>query len=539
MKEPAAEKKMVRISVLGELGLEVNGHPPGEITSRRARSLLGWLAVHPGLHPRSRVAGLFWPDVLEDSARSSLRTTLATLRRELGEPAANILTASREDVGIEPGPGVRIDLSEFEALLSRGKLEQAVALCRGELLADLDDDWVNEPRERHRQRLSAVLGELAEQGEDSGDLQAALERTREQVAVDPLSESAQEDLVRRLATGGDRTGALSAYQAYSERVQRELGMAPSATLQQFVDRVRRGKEGQHPSRNGAGAAAETRYAKSGDLSIAYQAVGKGPDVVFVPGSLSHVELGWETAPMETIFRRLSGFARMIAFDKRGTGLSDRSAELPTLEERMDDVRAVMDDAGCERAAVVGMSEGGPMALLFAATYPERVSALVLWATFARLAWAPDYPDGVDVEESERGCDLIEEVWGQGLVWPVIAINDAPGDEATRLHLARFERNAATPTMAAAANRFAFHVDARDVLGSISAPTLVVHRTGDPVVGVAHGRYLAEHIPGARFAEFPGDFHESGVGKDEEVLDEIEEFLTRHPSFHAGITQPSR
>ncbi len=198
--------------------------------------------------------------------------------------------------------------------------------------------------------------------------------------------------------------------------------------------------------------AETRYAKSGDLSIAYQVVGSGRDVVFVAGSVSHVELGWEGPPTGPLQRRLSGCGRLITFDKRGLGLSDRSAELPTLEQRMDDVRAVMDAADSERAAVVGMSEGGPMALLFAATYPERVSALVLWATFARLAWAPDYPDGIDLEEAEAFCDQIEASWGHGRVLPLIAMQDAPDDEATRRGFARFERSSATPAMAAAANR---------------------------------------------------------------------------------------
>jgi class 3 adenylate cyclase len=270
---------------------------------------------------------------------------------------------------------------------------------------------------------------------------------------------------------------------------------------------------------------ETRYAKSGDLSIAYQVAGSGRDVVFVAGSVSHVELGWEGPPVGPLQRRLAGLGRLITFDKRGVGLSDRTAELPTLEQRMDDVRAVMDAADCERAAVVGMSEGGPMALLFAATYPERVSALVLWATFARLAWAPDYPDGLDVQEAEAFMDQIEESWGHGRVVPVISMQDAPDDEATRRAFARFERNSATPAMAAAANRFSLYIDARPALGAISAPTLVVHRTGDPLINVAHGRYLAEHISGARFSEYPGDFHESALGKDEEVLDEIEEFLT--------------
>jgi class 3 adenylate cyclase len=273
------------------------------------------------------------------------------------------------------------------------------------------------------------------------------------------------------------------------------------------------------------APSETRYARSADLSIAYQVTGKGPNLVLVPGSLSHVELGWETEPAAFMYRRLSRFSRMITFDKRGTGLSDRSVELPTLEERMDDLRAVMDAAHCEKAAVVGISEGGPMALLFAATFPERVTALVLWGTFARVVWAPDYPQGIDQQQGEWFCDQIEQSWGHGLVWPLISTHDSPDDEATRRHLARFERNAGTPAMAAAANRFGLRIDARDALGAISAPTLVVHRTEDPITGVVHGRYLAEHIRGARLAEFPGEFHFSALGKDDEVLDEIEEFLT--------------
>jgi class 3 adenylate cyclase/pimeloyl-ACP methyl ester carboxylesterase len=273
------------------------------------------------------------------------------------------------------------------------------------------------------------------------------------------------------------------------------------------------------------ASADTRYARSGNLDIAYQAVGKGQDLVFVPGSLSHVELGWETPPCATMYPRLSGFARMITFDKRGTGLSDRTPELPTLEQRMDDVRSVMDAAGSERADLVGISEGGPMALAFAATYPERVRSLVIWGSFARMAWAPDYPDGIDAQEGERFCDQIEESWGHGRVWPLISIHDAPDDDATRRKLARFERNSATPAMAAAANRFALRIDARQVLPAISAPTLIVHRSGDPLVDMAHGRYLAEHVRGARLCELPGEFHFSGIGGDEDALDEIEEFLT--------------
>ena len=258
MKEPDGEKVKLSVSVLGELALEVDGHPSGRIASHRARSLLGWLAVHPGLHPRGRVAGVFWPDVLEESARSSLRTTLATLRRELGESAARAVTASRESVGIEPCGDLRIDLQDFEQLVSRGELEQAAALCRGDLLADLDDDWVNEPRERHRHRLLGVLGQLAEEAERSGDLDAALHHTRQQVTLDPLSEEAQRELIRRLAAAGDRAGALAAYQSYGTRLQRELGLAPSVGIRELVEGIRRGESVPHRAANGALADASKR-----------------------------------------------------------------------------------------------------------------------------------------------------------------------------------------------------------------------------------------------------------------------------------------
>jgi len=259
---------MLGVSVLGELGVEADGRPLEPIASHRARSLLGWLAVNPGLHPRARVASVFWPDVLDESARSSLRTTLATLRRELGPAAADVVTATRDRVGIEPGPEVSIDLRAFEDLVSRGELEEAARLCHGDLLADLDDDWVYEARESHRRQMLDVLGRLAEEAESSGDLDAALDRTREQVALDPLSEEAQGDLIRRLATAGDRSGALAAYKAYGARLRRDLGIAPSGGIREMAEGVRSGSS--QPAGNGAGPGApertppEAHYARCAD-----------------------------------------------------------------------------------------------------------------------------------------------------------------------------------------------------------------------------------------------------------------------------------
>jgi pimeloyl-ACP methyl ester carboxylesterase len=273
---------------------------------------------------------------------------------------------------------------------------------------------------------------------------------------------------------------------------------------------------------------ETRWATSGDLSIAYQVVGQGPpDVVFVQGFVSHVELAWEMPTFGPVYARLASFARLVVFDKRGVGLSDRTPRLPTLEERMDDVRAVMDAAGVERAALIGISEGGPMALLFAATYPERTSALVLWATFARTSRGPDYPGGWAPEDIEqRGYEVIRSHWGTGQALRRISFQDAPADDPAVLQLlARYERYSATPRVAVETLRFGAETDVRHVLGAVSAPTLVVHRTGDPLIPVGDGRYLAEHIRGARLVELPGAFHLSAAHQDGPVLDAIEDFLT--------------
>jgi pimeloyl-ACP methyl ester carboxylesterase len=273
-------------------------------------------------------------------------------------------------------------------------------------------------------------------------------------------------------------------------------------------------------------ASETRYAKSGDLSIAYQVAGNGPlDVVCIPGFVSHVELGWDVPPYRHIWERLASFSRLIVFDKRGTGLSDRTEQIPTLEERMDDVRAVMDAAGSEQAAIVGISEGGPMSLLFTATYPERTSALALWASFARSLQAPDYPFGTDPEVAESTYEWVAQAWGQGRVLRALAVPDSSRDESTLRHYARAERNSATPGLAVAALRFGGQSDVRDVLPAISTPTLVLHRTGDRLIPADCGRYLAEHIAGAKHVELPGDFHLSATGQDDAMLDEIQEFLT--------------
>jgi class 3 adenylate cyclase len=278
--------------------------------------------------------------------------------------------------------------------------------------------------------------------------------------------------------------------------------------------------------------AETRYARSGDVHIAYQVTGEGPfDVVFVPPFVSHVELQWHVASTVKLIERLSGFARLIRFDKRGTGMSDRVEGVPTLETRMDDVRAVMDAAGSEKAAILGASEGGPMSALFAATYPGRCWALVLFGTYASQRRGPDYPWAESDEEFKADLEALSQ-WGTPQDARATAEALAPSSsEADKEALATVIRQSASPGAAKALARMNREMDVRGILGAIRVPSLVLNRTGDHPYVVGGSKYLAEHIPGARHIEFPGVDHVISAGNAPAVLDEIERFLRESWDAH--------
>jgi len=271
---------------------------------------------------------------------------------------------------------------------------------------------------------------------------------------------------------------------------------------------------------------ETRYARSGEIGIAYQVIGEGKmDIVLASPFISHLDLLWENQVQSHFVRRLASFARVILFDRRGVGLSDPAGGAPTLEERMDDVRAVMDAAGSERAALLGMSEGSTMCMLFAATYPERVSALVLWGAMARSTAAPDYPWAPEREAVEEAQDeLVGPMWGQGATLDIFSPTLAENPKAREFQ-ARFERQAASPMRVSELFEMFLDTDVRDALPLIQAPTLVLHRRGDRAVNYRAGRWLAEQIEGSRYTEFEGEDHFPWVGDGEAVLAAIEEFLT--------------
>ncbi len=289
---------------------------------------------------------------------------------------------------------------------------------------------------------------------------------------------------------------------------------------------------------------ETRYARSGDVSIAYQVIGEGPfDLVFVPGFVSNVEYAWEEPSLVAFYERLASFCRLIVFDKRGTGLSDRVGEVATLETRMDDVRAVMDAVGSERAALLGYSEGASMAIVFATTYPERTAALVLYGSYLAWEWLAERHFPSRHESARAAFEELERRWGTPEFCDELLEDDAPsklGDESFRRWYAARVRLSASPSAAVALQRMNMETDTRGVVSSVRVPTLVVHRAGDRNCKVENARYAAQQITGARLVELPGDDHLPWVGDSDAIVSEIRTFLTE--TWDAGgwaVPEPDR
>ena len=274
-----------------------------------------------------------------------------------------------------------------------------------------------------------------------------------------------------------------------------------------------------------GMAPRTKYTKCGNVWIAYQVVGDGPiDLVYAQGWLSHLEYAWESPDYARFFRRIAGFSRLIRFDRRGMGLSDRDVGPSTLEERVDDIRAVMDATGSERAALLGVSEGGYMSAMFAATHPERTAALILCGCYARQSWAPDYPWGRTPENRDAWNDMMEDQWGGPFDLDLAAPTMAE-DEVARSWFGAYLRYSASPGAARALNNLSFEVDIRSIMPNVRVPTLVLHRAGDRWHSVHEAEYLADNIPDAKLVVLPGDDHMPWWGDQERLVGEIQEFLT--------------
>ena len=262
---------------------------------------------------------------------------------------------------------------------------------------------------------------------------------------------------------------------------------------------------------------ETKYAKSGDVSIAYQVIGSGSiDLIYVMGWVSNIEYFWQDPAMSRFMERLSSFTRLLLFDKRGTGLSDKVANLPILEQRIDDMRAVMDAVGSEKAALFGVSEGGTMSAAFAAMHPERTSALIMYGSYAKRVWSADYPWAPTPAQRQVFFDAIKDGWG-GIIDLETLAPSAMNDERFKKWWTAYLRHSASPADALALAKMNTEIDIRHLLPAIHIPTLVIHRTEDVDMPVGGSRYIAQQIPNAKLIELPGKDHLPWVGDTEKLL----------------------
>jgi DNA-binding SARP family transcriptional activator/pimeloyl-ACP methyl ester carboxylesterase len=529
---------MVRVYVLGDLRVESEDGAASVPASHKPRLLLGLLAVERRVHGRSELAGRLWPDVREDSARASLRNALAQLRSALGAAAERVVAV--DGAGVALAAEAWTDLGEVEQLLAAQQVETALERGPGQLLAGFDEDWVQQLRDELRDRLVGALAAAAAAAEGAGDLEVAVRLSRRSTALDPLGEASHRDLIRRLAAAGDRGAALAAYERLRERLAAELRIAPSAATRTLVAELRGERQGPSERASAsagtataapglAAATSKVRYARHGEHAIAYQRFGRGPvDLVVVPGWASNLDEIWGFPPLGPMLSRLGESARCVVFDKRGTGLSERDLGFGSLEERADDIRAIMDAVGLSRASLFAYSESAALAIVLAASHPERVDRLVLYSSYARLLSAPNYEAGFPPEAVDAFVERIRRDWGAGRISRV-SVQGVPDTPTAERMLGRWERSLCTPTIAADIIRRNADIDVRSLLPAVEAPTLVLHSRGDPIAPPALGRYVAERIPRARYVEDDAGYHLSWDGGSAWFLEHIEEFVTGQPT----------
>jgi DNA-binding SARP family transcriptional activator/pimeloyl-ACP methyl ester carboxylesterase len=548
----------VEFRILGSIEMTAGGQPL-DLGGARTRSVLAMLLVHANeVVPKDQLIDELWPGQPAESAAASLQVRISELRKVLrlaGEADRLVTRPPGYLLRVKPGEldaDVAADLAAAgqdalaagDATAAIRSFDKALRLWHGRALADMDavPCAVVEAARLAETRL-AILESRAEAALNCGrhrDLVAELETV---TAANPLRERLWYLRMLALYRSDRQADALRAYANVRAILVSELGIEPGPQLRDLHARILQQDPdlaqlaaGRETAETGTAvdsqAPPQVRYVRSDDdVHIAYQVLGSGNrDIVFVPGLMSHLELAWEDRETADFFRRLATMGRLILFDKRDTGLSDRAVGDASLEERMSDVLAVMRAAGSERAVLFGYSEGAPMSILFAATYPERVTSLILGSAAARWFPAPDYPCGADtVAMFEALTAIATNRWGQGdtIDW---YLPSRAGSAAARELFARFERMAISPSAFLRMTRMIAEIDVRAALPAIRVPTLVLQRLDDRITPPFHGRYLAARIPGARYFEQPGDhsLRFAGSGDNYALCQAIEEFLAGQP-----------
>lgn len=514
-----------------------------ELNLKKAMAMIAYLAVTERPQSRDFLAGLLWPESDQTTARSNLRRTLYLIQQKVGD---GFLTVSNENLEISPEADFWLDIKDFQkhsnclpesssdSLISpqcKTELEAAAVLYVDDFMAGFSiadstafEEWQFFEREELRQKLAAVLQQLMKYYLSENDPNGAIAPARRWLALDRLHEPAHQMLMELYARAGQQAAALHQYQECSRLLHEALGVSPEPKTVELYEAIKAGKISMLPSVTFTPP--EVHYVQSGDVHIAYQVLGSGPvDFLIIPGFVSHLEVIWESPSLAQALIHFASFSRLIIFDKRGMGLSDRVGYPPTLEHTMDDILAVMDAVGSKRVVLFGFAEGGPNSLVFCAAHPDRVLGLILYGTGAKGSRSSDYPWALTEEQYAKWLDWLWEVWGK----PVPHLYFAPSREADHNlweWFARVLRLGSSPGVIRAALEVIKHFDVRDVLPTIRTPTLIIHRTEDQAWRIVAGRYLAEHIPGARYVELPGDDDWWWLGDTDSIMKEIESFISK-------------
>ena len=481
---------------------------------RRGLALLVHLAEAKGSVGRDVLATMFWPESSEDVVRARLRRLLHRLQITLGDDA---LAADRSTVRWSSTIDLQVDSRLFESACDRGEFELACRFYGGDFLEGFSlgdcpqfDEWAFFRREALRGRAIQALERVVQDKQAAGDHSAAVAHARRLVELDPLSEVYGRHLIRNLLLAGDRAAAERHLEALTERLRDELGVAPEAMTRTLL-------------KDGAAAPVAdlpaTRYASGGGIHLAFQTYGEGRvDVLLLPGFVSHVERVWEEPRCRTFLSSLAGMGRLILFDRRGVGLSDRVGASPSVEATAHDIGTVLRAAGSRRVVLFGASEGGPACIKFAAEHPEQVAGLILFASLAKGSAAPDYPHAMEAGQYDLWLQQLVTAWGG----PAGIETFAPslsGDHQARAWWAGLLRAASSPGAIKGVLEALRDTDVRHLLGRISMPTLVLHRRGDRAVRIGAGRHLASHIAQARFVELDGGDHWAFAGDQPPVCDD--------------------
>ena len=496
---------------------------PIKLNLRKGLALLIYLAEARGAVARDVVATLLWPDGPREATLARLRRTLHRIELAIGAP---IFETDRASVRLSAAVELKVDSHLFEGACERGAFEEACLIYRSDFLAGFSvadcpefDDWVFFRREALRGRLMNALERIVQDKITAGDHFAATAHARRLVELDPLSEVYGRHLIRSLLLAGDRNSAERHYADLKQRLRDELAVSPEAATEALL------QSGASPS---ADATPATLYVEGAGVHLAYQIHGRGDlDILFMPGFVSHVERLWEHPACRAFLGSLTAFGRLILFDRRGVGLSDRVGSPPSVEATAEDIGAVLRAAKTRRVVLFGSSEAGPACIKFAVDEPRLVAGLVLFGSMARGCWAPDYPHALQAAQYDTWRHRLVAEWGGPAGIETFAPTLAR-DPQGRAWWAGLLRAASSPGGISAVLEALRDTDVRHLLPQLSVPTLVLHRRDDRAVRVAAGRDMASRIAGAEFVELEGQDHWFFVGDQQPAHHAIRGFIDRLP-----------